>query len=303
MNTFSVRVKNPFGVHMRPSCYLCDITVHYFPDKRMHIVGYHPRTNAEFDAKSVLGWASMSAAFGDVIQFMSIMPEPIWGEFKQIFTTLPIDLCFDRKDLNSTIDAGKVYGMLGQALDQSRSASNMRAALIEALKRAAEGNDGEIDFFFEVIDEPSPGPIPIASGIRRAVPKVFISTNTKDLAFAKLLYDFLASNGVEPFLAETSIPQIATSDFQQAIENAISDCHHMIVVASSSENINSLWVRAEWSAFLNEVNSGRKRGNLISLLTEPMTIGELPIFLRKYQSETLNAEGLSRILAMVSKVS
>ena len=95
---------------------------------------------------------------------------------------------------------------------------------------------------------------------------VFISAKNEDIPIAQEIYDFLQSNGVKTFFSPESLPQMGQADYREQIDSAIEAASHMIVVGSSRQNIESLWVKAEWSMFINEKRSGRKKGNLITLV-------------------------------------
>jgi len=131
--------------------------------------------------------------------------------------------------------------------------------------------------------------------------RVFLSTNSADAKHAEELYDHLLKHGIHTFLSSVSLPDLGRSDFHGAIFEAIEESQHMIVVASSRANVESRWVKEEWSTFSNELLSNRKTGNLITLLVGSMTVAELPIGLRRYQSHQFNQEGLERLLRYVQE--
>src|SRR5581483_625412 len=95
---------------------------------------------------------------------------------------------------------------------------------------------------------------------------VFISKNSKDGPHARKVHDFLTGRGLKVFLSEVSLPESGSADFGEGIEQAMEECRHLVVVASSKEHLESKWVQAEWRMFLNEVRSGRKSGNVLTVL-------------------------------------
>nr|MDO8119208.1 toll/interleukin-1 receptor domain-containing protein [Candidatus Sigynarchaeota archaeon] len=123
---------------------------------------------------------------------------------------------------------------------------------------------------------------------------VFISYNTVDLVHAKQVQDFLNADGFSVFLANDSIPKVGVTDYRRLIDDAIEHATHMIVVASSRENVESRWVEAEWGLFINEIRAGRKVGNLLTIVTEDLNTGMLPISLRGFEVISLNEAGLLR---------
>lgn len=132
---------------------------------------------------------------------------------------------------------------------------------------------------------------------------VFISKNGKDLVHARRVYDFLIQRGIPAFLSEEAVQEAGQADFQETIYQALGECRHMVVVGTSRKNIESRWVKAEWHIFLNELNSGRKSGNLVTVLAGDMTIDDLPLSLRSMQSVTLTEEGLEAVAAFTGEVS
>jgi len=112
---------------------------------------------------------------------------------------------------------------------------------------------------------------------------IFISHKSADVKLAKQLYNYLAELGFEVFESDESLPLLGSADYRKEIDKALDECKHLIVVGSAVENIQSSWVEAEWGFFINEKRSGRKQGNLITVITENLKIDELPASLRNYE--------------------
>lgn len=53
------------------------------------------------------------------------------------------------------------------------------------------------------------------------------------------------------------------------------------------------WVRAEWTTFLNEKRAGRKAGNLVTVRPTKVSVADLPVMLRMFQSEEVPEYGPS----------
>lgn len=130
---------------------------------------------------------------------------------------------------------------------------------------------------------------------------VFISRKSADASLAKELYHFLITKGLTVFDSDETLPKMGNTDYLEAIDNALVSCRHMIVVGSSVENITSRWVKKEWSSFVNEKMSGRKNGNLLSVITSNLTIDNLPLSLRNNQVITFDNANFDRIAAYVGK--
>ena len=73
----------------------------------------------------------------------------------------------------------------------------------------------------------------------------------------------------------------------------------MVVVTSSFENAVSRWVEYEWGTFNNEVLSGRKTGNLITVVIGSLGPDGLPLGLRGKEVIPFRADELERILPYV----
>jgi hypothetical protein len=113
---------------------------------------------------------------------------------------------------------------------------------------------------------------------------IFISAKSEDYNQARLIYHFLLDNGYHPFLADDSIRKAGKDDYGSIIDSAIDSCSHLIVYASKLEYISSTYVQYEWRLFSEEIKTGRKNGNLLTILTENIDIKDLPILLRNRQS-------------------
>jgi len=73
----------------------------------------------------------------------------------------------------------------------------------------------------------------------------------------------------------------------------------LIVVLSSAENVRAGWVESEWGAFVNEKRSGRKQGNVVSVLFGEVSIEELPLALRQYAVVKWDKQGRDHILSLL----
>lgn len=112
---------------------------------------------------------------------------------------------------------------------------------------------------------------------------VFISHKSDDFPIAKRVFDYLVSKGISAFLSEMSLPALSGADYSAEIDDALEHAKNIVVIASSKENVNSGWVKYEWNTFANEKRSGRKTGNIVTLIADNMQISDLPILLRQYE--------------------
>lgn len=130
---------------------------------------------------------------------------------------------------------------------------------------------------------------------------VFISRKSEDAHLADELYRYFISQGLNVFESDNSLPRMGDSDYGKAIDMALNDCKHMVIVGSSYGNISSKWVEWEWRTFINEKMSGRKNGNLLTVVSGDLTINNLPLSLRNYQVIAFNPANFSRIAAYLGK--
>lgn len=112
---------------------------------------------------------------------------------------------------------------------------------------------------------------------------VFISCKSEDYNLGDKVYKFLTTCGLNVFFSPRELKRMKESEYMDAIAEALDSAYHLIVVASKPEYVKSKWVKFEWSTFLGEQLSGRKQGQIITLL-EGMKIGQLPIQLRHLES-------------------
>ena len=112
---------------------------------------------------------------------------------------------------------------------------------------------------------------------------VFISHKSDDFVVCKKIYDYYMANGISTFLSEMTLPALSNSDYSAEIDKALENAKNIVIVATSRENVLSGWVKYEWSTFANEKRSGRKTGNIITLIGPGMNIAELPILLRQFE--------------------
>lgn len=133
---------------------------------------------------------------------------------------------------------------------------------------------------------------------------VFISAKHEDYNFATEVYEYLVKHEYTVFFSKVSILSAGISDYRKCIDEALDNSTHMIVVTSSKENVTSPWVEAEWGLFVNEKRSGRKKGNIISLICKDMTIEKLPPSLRYYKvlkMKDVDIDYISKLLPIGNK--
>lgn len=113
---------------------------------------------------------------------------------------------------------------------------------------------------------------------------VFISSKSADYHLAKEVYNFLTDNGLLVFIASEELKKIGEAQYADAIDEVLDNSIHMVVVASSLNYIKSKWVKYEWSTFSNDLKSGYRDGNLLTILSGSIELKMLPASLRHQQS-------------------
>lgn len=118
---------------------------------------------------------------------------------------------------------------------------------------------------------------------------VFISSKSEDYHLAEKVYDFLTDKGLSVFLASKVLEKLGDSEYASKIDEVLDNSLHLIVVSSKLDHINSKWVKYEWSVFSNDLKSGYRQGNLLTILSDSIQFRDLPASLRHQQSFSLDA--------------
>ena len=116
---------------------------------------------------------------------------------------------------------------------------------------------------------------------------VFISCKSEDYPLAKPIYDYLVESGLVVFLASEELRNRGVAFYGEIIDEALDSADHMIVFASKAEYVTTPYVSYEWRTFAEELRSGRKGGNIVTVL-KGVSVPKLPIGLRNYQSFNYN---------------
>jgi hypothetical protein len=127
-------------------------------------------------------------------------------------------------------------------------------------------------------------------------PLVFISAKSEDSAYAVRVCEFLRERGWKVFLSSQSLSERGNSDYRAEIERNLEIAKHILVVTSSPEHAKAGWVEWEWATFCNEKHSGRKTGNVLTLVTTDIPPAALPLTLRQFQVVRFDPEAFAEIL-------
>lgn len=122
-------------------------------------------------------------------------------------------------------------------------------------------------------------------------PEIFISfknldaegLQTRDSFIAAEVYNFLTGHGINTFFSNISLEKLGVSAYQKYIDEVLDSAKVLIVVGTTVNNIESPWVRYEWSSFFNDILSGAKPNSRIFCYVEGIKSSELPRSLRQSQ--------------------
>ena len=78
---------------------------------------------------------------------------------------------------------------------------------------------------------------------------------TRDAQLANEVYNFLRSKGLSVFISTVTLESLGVSNYKKAIDDALDAASIMVAVGTSTENLNSEWVRYEWDGFDNDILS------------------------------------------------
>ena len=78
---------------------------------------------------------------------------------------------------------------------------------------------------------------------------------TEDSVIAREIYDDLIKRNYKVFFAEKSLEDKIGTDYEPIIFKALNTCKLFILVGTAKENIESTWVRNEWSRFIERIRN------------------------------------------------
>ncbi len=118
----------------------------------------------------------------------------------------------------------------------------------------------------------------------------FTKERTKDSLLAEDIYDALKKEGFNVFFSRISLEEKIGQDYEPNIEFALSTSKVMLLVGTSVDNINSTWVKSEWSRYMKFMQRDRGKKTLI-----PCYVGfdpyELPMEISSFQAQDMSKVG------------
>ena len=112
---------------------------------------------------------------------------------------------------------------------------------------------------------------------------------TKDSVLAQDIYDALTAKGIRTFFARISLEDKLGQNYEPFIFSALSSAKVMIHVTTSAENSEAVWVKNEWSRYIDFM-LGDKSKSLIPVYLD-MSPYELPDQMQKLQAQDMSKVG------------
>lgn len=123
---------------------------------------------------------------------------------------------------------------------------------------------------------------------------------SKDSILAKKIYDFFTSRGLNVFFSNVSLEMLGIAAYQKTIDNVLDAAKILIAVGTSRENLESKWVRYEWSSFYNDILSEIKPNGRLFGYVDNLDVRSLPRILRQNQVITHQSGSLNCLYNFVS---
>lgn len=111
-------------------------------------------------------------------------------------------------------------------------------------------------------------------------------SRSADALLAERLYSELAKKNIKVFFAPVTLKDKLGTEFEPYIYSAINSAQIMVCVGTSPEHFDSVWVRNEWSRFI-EIMKKDKSKILIPCYAD-MAVSQLPVDFRGFQAQDLS---------------
>ena len=119
---------------------------------------------------------------------------------------------------------------------------------------------------------------------------VFISCKSEDYNIGRQVYEYLTNYrglNLNVFMADKELRKRGNADYGKVIDEALDSSPHLVIVSSNADYLKeetSSYVYEEWHTFVEEIRSGRKKGNIITIFTDGVNLKDVPIAIRNRQS-------------------
>ena len=112
---------------------------------------------------------------------------------------------------------------------------------------------------------------------------------TKDSVQAQDIYDALTDAGYRVFFARISLEDKLGEEYEPYIFSALMSAKVMLVVGTSFENMNAVWVKNEWGRYLQIMR--KERGRVLIPCYSDMDAYDMPQEFRNLQAQDMNKVG------------
>lgn len=117
----------------------------------------------------------------------------------------------------------------------------------------------------------------------------YSGNRTQDSVLAQNIYDELVKSGYRVFFSRISLESKLGQEYEPYIFSALNSSKIMLVVGTSTENMNAVWVKNEWKRYLEAMkNDGKK---VLIPCFKGMDAYDLPKEFAHLQAQDLNKVG------------
>ena len=107
---------------------------------------------------------------------------------------------------------------------------------------------------------------------------------TRDSVLAGDIYQYLFARNLSVFLSTFELEAQGVSAYKQAIDAALDASQVLVAIGTSTQNLESGWVRYEWDGFFNDIISGVKPHGRVFSYIDGVEVKSLPRALRQSQA-------------------
>lgn len=114
----------------------------------------------------------------------------------------------------------------------------------------------------------------------------FDGKRSKDSILAERIYSRLTQQNIKVFFAPVTLKDKLGTEFEPYIYSAINSAQIMICVGTSEEHFDSVWVRNEWSRFVELIKKDKSK--ILIPCYSNISVNQLPIQFRGFQAQDLS---------------
>ena len=124
---------------------------------------------------------------------------------------------------------------------------------------------------------------------------------TPDALLAEKIYSVLTHQNVKVFFAPVTLKDKLGTEFEPYIYSAINSAQIMLCVGTTPEHFDSVWVRNEWSRFIELMKKDRSK--ILIPCYADISVSQLPVEFRGFQAQDLTeTDSLENIVKNVGDI-